>query len=97
MKEFLNKIKEWFKRKFKKNYILLDSGINEKQIFSHEFKEKMRIMENEEELLLIKKFEKGEITCKELTSDILNKIDNGYSLRINRNIQNISQIKAQPN
>ena len=95
MVEILYKIKEWFKKLFKKDNLQLPAGtiakeiIKEENIQKNEFKDNLRTVENEEEKELIKKFENGEIAFKDLTEEILNKINNGYSFEINRNLEKI--------
>lgn len=104
----LYKIKEWFKSLFKKKTLTLNEGTNleynieksiEDKIISQKnnFKQELRTVEIEEEKKLIKKFESGELLFSEITEDIINKINKGYSLQIKRNMEKISKVKLESN
>ena len=95
MTEFLYKIKVLFMKLFEKKYLQLPAGTNIEEVIKddnikrNEFKDKLRTVKNEEEKELIHKFENGKIDLKEMTGEILNKINNGYFLEINRSIKKI--------
>jgi len=102
MIEILNKLKNWFMQLFRKNNLQLPPATSTEEIIKNdvkkEFKDSLRTIENEEEKELIRKFESGEISFADITDEHLNKINNGYSLEINRNIEkiqkNIAELKS---
>lgn len=106
MAEMMNEIRNWLLKIFKKKTLLLPSETNIKQTdikdedtLKIKFKDNLRTVASEEEKVLIKKFENGEITFIDITEEVLDKICKGYSLEIDRNMNviqnNIEKIKRK--
>ena len=90
MEEMINKIKNWFKRMFKTRTLQLPEKLgtevinNDNSTFKKQFKNDLRTEPSDEEIVLINKFENGEISFVDLTEEMRNKILNGYTILINK-------------
>lgn len=92
LEKMIEKIKNWFKKIFKKEDVKLLEDVKEDIIASSEnetrtqFINTLRNEPSSEEIILISKFENGEINFSDITEEMRNKIINGYNILINKNI-----------
>lgn len=88
----IDKLKNWFMRLLNKNKLKL-SEATEENVKNNDlrmiFHEKLRTELKEDEKFLIEKFEQGQISFGDLTEEQLKKINRGYALSIDKNLNKL--------